>query len=111
GTDPNALLASLLKSLADRGTTVEFIPPTEAPDGVTSAGLRITSAQDPPPQVASGLQSFKMQMTVGRASAFVTNTAYPAAGGTTDLAPSGSTNPSTEASVLAVGTKSSATAG
>jgi hypothetical protein len=94
GADPNALLSSLLKSLADRGTTIEFIPPTETPDGVTSAGLRITSVQEPPPQVASGLQSFKMQVTVGRASAFVTNTAFPTAAGNMDLTASGPSLPS-----------------
>lgn len=84
----NALLAPLLHALAGRGTTLEFIPPTEVPDGVTSAGLRITTVQTPPPQAASGLQSVKVQVTVGRASAFVTNAALPAAGGDVGTAPS-----------------------
>jgi hypothetical protein len=84
----NALLASLLRALADRGTTLEFIPPTEVPDGVTSAGLRITTAQTPPPQAASGLQSVKVQVTVGRASAFVTNAALPSVGSDVGTAPS-----------------------
>lgn len=110
GADPNALLSSLLKSVAEQGTTLEFIPPTEMPDGVTSAGLRITSVQNPPPEVASGLESFKMQMTVGRASAFVTNTAFPSAGGNTDLTPSGS-NVSNQAAPSVAGANLGGTAG
>jgi hypothetical protein len=51
-----------------------------------------------------------MQLTVGRASAFVTNTAFPSAGGNTDLTPSGS-NVSNQAAPSSVGANPGGPAG
>jgi hypothetical protein len=90
GLDPNAVLSTLLSSLAAQGTTIEFLPPTEVPDGVTSAGLRITTEQHPPPALASGVDSVQVQVTLGRASAFVTNSAFGANDGVETAVPSGS---------------------
>jgi hypothetical protein len=90
GFDPNALLAILLSSLADQGTTIEFLPPIEVPDGVTSAGLRVTTVQHPPPELASGLESVRVQVTLGRASAFVTNDAFGGTDGGESVIPGGS---------------------
>jgi hypothetical protein len=92
GFDPSALLASLLSSLAAQGTTIELLPPTQVPDGVTSAGLRITTVQHPPPELASGLESVRVQVTLGRASAFVTNSAFGGTDGAEPVVPGGSTD-------------------
>jgi hypothetical protein len=90
GLDPNAVLSTLLSSLAAQGTTVEFLPPTNVPDGVTSAGLRITTVQHPPAEIASGLDSVRVQVTLGRASAFVTNSAFGASDGVEPAVPESS---------------------
>lgn len=67
------LLAQALNALAKQGTTIEFIPAIATADGITSAGLRITSLFDVPAEVASGLQEARARVTLGLASASVSN--------------------------------------
>jgi hypothetical protein len=74
--DPNAVLRSLLDTLASQGTSIQFLPAATTDDGVTSAGLRITTVTAPPAQAPSGLEAIKVQYTLGQASAAVTSDAF-----------------------------------
>lgn len=79
-----AVLQTLLAALSKRGTTLRFVPADVTDDGITSAGLIITSTQAVPPQLASGLKEARVRTTVGFASVSVTNRAFSDDLGATD---------------------------
>ncbi len=73
GVDLSSVLGQLLTALAGQGTTIQFVPAVQTADGITAAGLTITSNVAVPPQVASGLQEVRAGVSVGFATASVTN--------------------------------------
>jgi hypothetical protein len=73
GVDLSSVLGQLLSSLAGQGTTIAFVPATRTADTITSAGLSITSNVAVPPEIASGLKEVRAGVTVGFASASVSN--------------------------------------
>jgi hypothetical protein len=80
GVDLDTALADVLGALTDQGTTLEFLPAVESDDGITSAGLRITTVLNPPPEVASGVETITSVVTFGRVSATVSNSAFGSSG-------------------------------
>jgi hypothetical protein len=86
-------LNPLLDALKARGITIEPFPERVLPDGVISAGLRITVTvnlpkQDPPPPVPKpgvGLNKVTAVLTVGGSSVSVSNVALPSFGGVPGL--------------------------
>jgi hypothetical protein len=82
GLDLSSVLGQLLTALAAQGTTIELIPAVEADDGVTAAGLRITTNVAAPPEVASGLKELRARVTLGLASVSVSNRVAGGSGGT-----------------------------
>lgn len=75
GIDLTGVLGQLLVGLAADGTRIEFVPAIATDDGITSAGLRITTVLPAPPEIASGVQELRAQVTLGLASASVSNRA------------------------------------
>jgi hypothetical protein len=69
------VLGQLLGALAGSGIDIHYVPAVETDDGVTAAGLTIGMVFPVPPELASGLKEARAQVTLGLASASVSNRA------------------------------------
>lgn len=84
-----AVLNPVLDALKAQGITIEPFPARALPNGLVSAGLRITATvnvpkQDPPPPIPKpgvGLNTVTVVLTLGGSSVSVTNVALPSFGG------------------------------
>ena len=76
GSLATSVPAPLFSALAQRGVTVDFLPATDLPDGVRSAGLRITIVAKPPPSIIAGLASITVVLTLGGNVASVSNRTF-----------------------------------
>ncbi len=100
GLDLSSVLGQLLTALAAQGTTIELLPAVETADGITAAGLRITTNTAAPPEIASGLKELRARETLGLASVSVSNRAAGIGGGPTDGGVTAPTSPPSLAPVL-----------
>jgi hypothetical protein len=92
GVDPSSVLAPLLSRLASQGVTITYLPAIRTATSVTSAGLKIDGLFPVPQGVipsvpnlpvplpvgvgVSGLNAATSEITLGRATAAVTNSAF-----------------------------------
>lgn len=81
GDAADSTLGPLLAALAEAGTTIETFPSKELEDGVSSGGLRITTPIQPPPELASGVETVTATVTIGGSIVSVSNEALPDFGG------------------------------
>ncbi|HYH49683.1 MAG TPA: hypothetical protein VEG38_09055 [Acidimicrobiia bacterium] len=88
---PTADMAQLFGILAQAGITVEFLPASETPTSIDSAGLRITRAGVDP----NGTQ-YKVALVLGRVGASVTGGATPVISGEPTVVPEAETSTPTE---------------
>jgi hypothetical protein len=78
------VLTPVLAQLAAAGTKIEMFPAQQLPDGVQSAGLRMTTTVASPGQLASGVQSATIVLTIGGNTASVSSQVDPGTTGSSD---------------------------
>lgn len=73
GLDQNGVIGQLVKRLHGRGVDIAYVPAVKDDDGITAAGLIIDMVEPVPPALASGLKEARARITLGLASASVSN--------------------------------------